>query len=107
MTDSVRPGASRSMLIADGIRAAAARTPQKFAIVEGERRLAYRALVERVTDAIARRRGALTVIVQKVDANVLAGGFTPLPDSDHYAVVRHVRRTMVKVDETAFFELYR
>jgi hypothetical protein len=66
-----------------------------------------RALVERVIDAIARRRGALVVIVQKVDANVLAGGSTPLPDSDHYAVVRHVRRTLVKVDETAFFELYR
>jgi long-chain acyl-CoA synthetase len=48
MTDSVRPGASRSMLIADGIRAAAARTPEKIAIVEGERRLTYRTLVERI-----------------------------------------------------------
>lgn len=48
MTDSVRPGASRSMLIADGIRAAAARTPQKVAIVEGERRLSFAALVERI-----------------------------------------------------------
>ncbi len=66
-----------------------------------------RALVDRVIDAIAQRRGALIVIVQKVDANVLASGFTPLPDSDHYAVVRHVRRTLVKIDETAFFELYR
>jgi acyl-CoA synthetase (AMP-forming)/AMP-acid ligase II len=48
MSDTVRTGASRSMLIADGIRAAAARTPQKVAIVEGTRRLTYRALVERI-----------------------------------------------------------
>ena len=48
MSDTVRPGASRSMLIADGIRAAAARTADKIAIVEGERRLSYRALVERI-----------------------------------------------------------
>src|SRR5689334_11281852 len=48
MTDKVRAGASRSMLIGDGIRAAARRTPDKVAIVEGERRLTYRALVERI-----------------------------------------------------------
>src|SRR5215212_7320904 len=48
MTDTVRPGASRSMLIADGIRAAAARTPEKIAIVESGRRLSFRALVERI-----------------------------------------------------------
>ena len=48
MTDSVRTGASRSMLISDGIRAAAARTPEKIAIIEGDRRLTYRQLVERI-----------------------------------------------------------
>ncbi|HYL87205.1 MAG TPA: AMP-binding protein [Burkholderiales bacterium] len=36
------------MLIADGIRAGATRTPEKIAIVDGERRLTYRALVERI-----------------------------------------------------------
>jgi len=49
----------------------------------------------------------LIVIVQKVDANVLANDFAPLPDSDHYAVVRYVRRNLTKLDETRFFELYR
>lgn len=48
MTDSIRAGASRSILIADGIRAAAARTPEKTAIIESGRRLTYRALVERI-----------------------------------------------------------
>jgi acyl-CoA synthetase (AMP-forming)/AMP-acid ligase II len=48
MTDTVRSGASRSMLISDGIRAASARTPQKTAIVEGDRRLSFAALVERI-----------------------------------------------------------
>jgi len=48
MSDSIRPGASRSILIADGIRAAAARTPGKIAIAESGRRLSFRALVERI-----------------------------------------------------------
>ncbi|MGQ0650643.1 MAG: class I adenylate-forming enzyme family protein [Betaproteobacteria bacterium] len=46
--DTVRAGASRSILIADGIRAAAARTAEKIAIVESGRRLSYRQLVERI-----------------------------------------------------------
>jgi long-chain acyl-CoA synthetase len=50
---SVRPapyrvGASRSILIADGIRAAAARTPRKVAVIESGRRLEYAALVARI-----------------------------------------------------------
>src|SRR5688572_19001521 len=48
MADSVRSGASRSMIIADGIRAAAARTPEKIAVIESGRRLSFRALVERI-----------------------------------------------------------
>lgn len=48
MADTVRPGASRSILIADGIRAAAARTPGKIAIVESGRSLTFGALVERI-----------------------------------------------------------
>jgi acyl-CoA synthetase (AMP-forming)/AMP-acid ligase II len=48
MTDSIRPGASRSILIADGIRAAAARTPDKIAIIESGRKLAYKTLIERI-----------------------------------------------------------
>jgi acyl-CoA synthetase (AMP-forming)/AMP-acid ligase II len=48
MMDRVRPGAAGSTLIADGIRAAGGRTPEKIAIVEGERRLSFRALVERI-----------------------------------------------------------
>jgi long-chain acyl-CoA synthetase len=48
MADTVRGGASRSILIADGIRAAAARTPRKVAIVESGRCLTYARLVERI-----------------------------------------------------------
>ena len=48
MADTVRSGASRSMIIADGMRAAAARTPDKIAIIESGRRLSFRALVERI-----------------------------------------------------------
>src|SRR5438105_13734436 len=48
MADTVRSGASRSILIADGIRAAAARTPGKIAITESGRTLSFRALVERI-----------------------------------------------------------
>ena len=48
MPDTIRSGASRSTLIADGIRAAAARTPEKVAITESGRRLGFRALVERI-----------------------------------------------------------
>ena len=44
----VRHGASKSILIADGIRAAARRTPHKIAITETGRSLAYRALIERI-----------------------------------------------------------
>ena len=48
MPDSIRRGGSRSILISDGIRAAAARTPGKTAIVQGDRSLTYRRLVERI-----------------------------------------------------------
>lgn len=45
------------------------------------------------------------VIVQKVEANDLSNGFTPL--SDQYVVVEYVKNHFVKVYETSFFELYR
>ncbi len=48
MPDTIRPGGSRSILIADGIRAAGARTPNKIAIKESGRALSFRALVERI-----------------------------------------------------------
>ena len=48
MPDTIRRGGSSSILIADGIRAARYRTPDKIAITEGSRRLSYRALVERI-----------------------------------------------------------
>ena len=48
MNDTLRTGASRSILIADGIRAARHRTPHKIAITESGRALSYRALVERI-----------------------------------------------------------
>lgn len=48
MVDNVRPGSSRTLLIADGIRAAAARTPDKIAITESGHRLSFRSLIDRI-----------------------------------------------------------
>jgi long-chain acyl-CoA synthetase len=48
MPDSIRRGGAKSILIADGIRAAAFRTPDKIAITESDRRLSFRLLVERI-----------------------------------------------------------
>lgn len=45
---SVRPGSTISVTIPDGIRAAAARTPRKTALVEGSRSLTYARLIERI-----------------------------------------------------------
>lgn len=47
-TINVRSGASTSILISDGIRAAARRTPNKIAITETGRSLSYRKLIERI-----------------------------------------------------------
>ncbi|MGE0315818.1 MAG: class I adenylate-forming enzyme family protein [Lautropia sp.] len=47
-TGTVRPGASRSILIADGIRSASRRTPAKVAIAESGRTLTYRRLIDRI-----------------------------------------------------------
>ena len=48
MPDLSRRGASRDMLISDGIRASAARTPGKTALREGGRSLTYAALAGRI-----------------------------------------------------------
>ncbi len=48
MPDTIRRGGSRSILISDGIRAAAARTPGKTAIIQDDRQLSYRQLIERI-----------------------------------------------------------
>lgn len=58
MSDSIRKGGSRSILIADGIRAAAFRTPEKTAIAEGGKRLSFRKLVERI-DRVSRMAAGL------------------------------------------------
>jgi acyl-CoA synthetase (AMP-forming)/AMP-acid ligase II len=48
MTPFARPGASRSILISDGIRASAGRTPDKMALRESGRSLTYAALADRI-----------------------------------------------------------
>lgn len=48
MSRFARPGAAASMLISDGIRAAAGRTPDKLAIRESGRGLTYAALASRI-----------------------------------------------------------
>jgi len=65
------------------------------------------ALAQRFIQAMEQRRSDTIFIVQKVEASTLANGFTPLPDSDYYDVVRYARAHFNKIDETAYFELYR
>lgn len=48
MTGFLRPGAARSILISDGIRAAAGRTPDKVAMAESGRTLTYAQLARRI-----------------------------------------------------------
>ena len=48
ISSDVRSGSARGMIVADGIRAAAGRTPSKTAIIAGERRLTFAALIERI-----------------------------------------------------------
>ncbi len=48
MLETIRPGASKSILISDGIRAASHRTPHKIAITESGRSLTYQQLVSRI-----------------------------------------------------------
>ena len=48
MSTAVRNGASKSILISDGIRASARRTPHKVAITEGLRTLTYQQLIHRI-----------------------------------------------------------
>ncbi len=64
-------------------------------------------LLSRFNQALDRQRGSLTILVQKVQAEPLAGGFAPLPDGPTYAVTGYVRRTFGKVGETRFFDIYR
>ncbi|CAH1689147.1 Long-chain-fatty-acid--CoA ligase [Hyphomicrobiales bacterium] len=47
-SSDVRSGSAKGMIVADGIRAAAGRTPSKTAIIAGERRLTFAALIERI-----------------------------------------------------------
>ena len=48
MQTPIRNGASKSILIADGIRASSLRTPHKTAITESSRSLTYRQLIDRI-----------------------------------------------------------
>jgi len=48
MSTAVRKGASKSILISDGIRAASRRTPAKVAITEGAGTLTYQQLITRI-----------------------------------------------------------
>lgn len=62
-------------------------------------------LNERVIRELESIRHNNIVIVQKVEANDLSNGFTPL--GDQYVVVEYIKNHFVKVYETSFFELYR
>jgi hypothetical protein len=66
--------------------------------------------VDRVTQAIAARKGTLVVLVQKqVNFSSLIFEMVPLSDSIYrgiYPVVDYVRSHLTKTGETRFFELY-
>ncbi len=64
------------------------------------------ALMNRFIQAMEIRRGSTVFIVQKVEATELARGSVSLESSDYYEVVRYARTHFVKVQETAYFELY-
>jgi hypothetical protein len=64
------------------------------------------ALTHRVIDRILSHQGEFVVIVQKFEINSLYDHLDPLPSTDHYAVVRAVRKHLTRTDETLFFELY-
>lgn len=68
--------------------------------------LSKRALMNRFIDAMESQRGKTVFIVQKVEAATLARGFVNLENSDYYEVVRYARTRFVKIQETAYFELY-
>jgi hypothetical protein len=63
-------------------------------------------LVSRVTDSLDAQRGTLTVLVQKVRADMLAEGLAPLEAGEN-RIVDHVRGAWEKKGETCLFELYR
>jgi len=69
-------------------------------------------LKARFIDALESQRWKNIVIVQKVHADTLSEGFTPLLSydyygiSDFYGIVKYVRIHFTKIGETKFFELY-
>jgi hypothetical protein len=69
-------------------------------------------LLARVIGDIDHQRGTLAIILQKVEAGPVFLRFEPLQvhtpaRTMSEAVVAHVRHTLVKVDETKFFDIYR
>lgn len=62
-------------------------------------------LVDMVIHTLNAKRSAEVVIVQKVEAEVLADGFHPLGNREE--VVKYVRHEFRKVYETHLFDLYR
>ncbi len=66
--------------------------------------LAYkRELIDRVLRNLHNRQGTVIVILEKVGADHIANGFTPLRSGE---IQRYIRDHFTKMDETKFFELY-
>jgi hypothetical protein len=64
-------------------------------------------LLQRVTNALETRRGRGVVIVQKIYAANLAGGYVPIHDGNfYYYIIDYVRSVFRKSGETAWFEIY-
>jgi hypothetical protein len=65
-------------------------------------------LQARIIGDLDRQRGKIAVLIQKVEAGTLYARIEPLHELPEWKpVVDHVRNSMVKVDETEFFDIYR
>lgn len=64
-------------------------------------------LVEKVTHVLEQQRGNISILVQKVRADLLAQGFVLFGESEEYAIPHYVRQHFMKVGETNFFDIYR
>lgn len=69
-----------------------------------ETELAHPELQKRVMRDLSLIRNKNVVIVQKVEANTLKDGFSPL--SERYSIVNVVQKNFSKIYETSFFEVY-
>ena len=69
--------------------------------------LNYKIFDERVKDEVRNNRG-LVVILQKVYANSIQRGETPIKlDNSYNPIIKYIKENFSKFSETYYFELYK